>query len=49
MRWVRIEHNGEPVHGIIEGDNIALTSGNLFENPQKTGKTVPLAGATGRN
>jgi 2-keto-4-pentenoate hydratase/2-oxohepta-3-ene-1,7-dioic acid hydratase in catechol pathway len=45
MRWVRIEYNGEPVHGIIEGDNIALTSGNLFENPQKTGKTVPLAGA----
>ena len=45
MRWVRIEHNGEPVHGIIEGDQVALTSGNLYENPQKTGETVPLAGA----
>lgn len=45
MRWARIDHNGTPAYGIIEGDNIALTSGDLFDNPQKTGETVPLASA----
>ena len=45
MRWVRIEHQGKPVYGIVEGEQIALTSGDLFDNPQKTGETVPLEGA----
>jgi len=45
MRWARIDHNGTPVYGIIEGDTIALVGGDLFDSPRKTGESVALATA----
>ncbi|HLF80053.1 MAG TPA: fumarylacetoacetate hydrolase family protein [Dehalococcoidia bacterium] len=44
-RYVRYTAAGETSHGILEGDTIRQLSGDLFDNPQPTGKTVPLAGA----
>ena len=45
MRWARIDVDGEPRTGIIEGDLIALVNGSMFDGGARTGETVPLAEA----
>jgi 2-keto-4-pentenoate hydratase/2-oxohepta-3-ene-1,7-dioic acid hydratase in catechol pathway len=44
-RYVRYTAAGETSHGILEGETIRQISGDLFNSPQPTGKTVPLADA----
>lgn len=38
--WVRYEQSGQVGFGLMEGDDIAVYSGNMFENPTATGQTV---------
>lgn len=42
-RYVRYRHGSKIAYGILEGDRIRELAGNLFESPQPTGSTVPLA------
>jgi len=44
-RYVRYTAAGETSQGILEGETIRQLSGDLFDNPQPTGKTVALADA----
>jgi 2-keto-4-pentenoate hydratase/2-oxohepta-3-ene-1,7-dioic acid hydratase in catechol pathway len=49
MQWVRVDHNGQPVFGVLEGDTITLTSLSWADvlagqTPDHTG-TLPLADA----
>src|SRR5688500_6278039 len=44
-RYVRYSAGGETSYGILEGETIRQLSGDLFENLQPTGKTVPLGEA----
>jgi ketopantoate reductase/2-keto-4-pentenoate hydratase/2-oxohepta-3-ene-1,7-dioic acid hydratase in catechol pathway len=44
-KWVRFEHKGEVGFGALEGETIAVHSGDMFADPKPTGKTVPLAAA----
>lgn len=41
--WVRFEHGGRTAVGTLDGDKIAVHSGNLFAGPKPTGETVKLA------
>ena len=43
MRWAKIEWQGEESYGIVEGDQIALVDGGLFDAGQRTGQIAPLA------
>jgi 2-keto-4-pentenoate hydratase/2-oxohepta-3-ene-1,7-dioic acid hydratase in catechol pathway len=45
MRVARIEVDGAPVHGIVEGDVIHLVEGGLFDGGARTGKTVSVSDA----
>lgn len=45
IRYVRYEHGGRVAYGILEGDRIRELSGNLFEAPRPTGRSVALAEA----
>ena len=42
-KYVRYEHNGNVVYGVLEGETIHELRGNIFESPQRTGSTVPLS------
>lgn len=44
-RYVRYTDASGTFYGILEGETIHQLQGDLFESPQRTGKTVPLAGA----
>ena len=46
MRLARIEHDGNPVYAIVEGDELALIEGDPYGAHGTTGERVPLAGAT---
>lgn len=46
MRLARIEHDGNPVWAIIEGDELTLIDGDPFGAHSATGERVPLDGAT---
>lgn len=41
--WVRFEQGGKQGFGTLEGDAIAVYSGNMFDNPTATGETVKRA------
>ena len=41
--WIRFEHGAKPDFGTLEGDVIAVHSGNMFENPKPTGDKLKLA------
>ena len=41
--WVRYELKGAVGFGALDGDSIAVHSGDMFANPKPTGATVPLA------
>lgn len=45
MRFVRAEHQGKIFYGLVEGETIHALKGGLFDTPEKTGQTVPLADA----
>jgi ketopantoate reductase/2-keto-4-pentenoate hydratase/2-oxohepta-3-ene-1,7-dioic acid hydratase in catechol pathway len=40
--WIRFERNGKPDFGTLDGDTIAIHSGNMFNNPKPTGESVKL-------
>ncbi|MDA8108203.1 MAG: fumarylacetoacetate hydrolase family protein [Betaproteobacteria bacterium] len=42
-RWIRFAHGGRTAFGRLEGDAIAVHSGDLFADPKPTGESVPLA------
>lgn len=42
-QWVRYELKGEVGFGTLEGEMIAVHSGDMFANPKPTGAKVPLA------
>ena len=43
MRWAKYEHNGKASYGIVDGETIEEVNGIPWEDPQKTGHTVPLS------
>jgi 2-keto-4-pentenoate hydratase/2-oxohepta-3-ene-1,7-dioic acid hydratase in catechol pathway len=45
MRVARIEVDGNPVHGIVEGDQVHLVEGGLFDLGARTGRSIAVAGA----
>ncbi len=45
-KYVRYTAGGAPAYGILEGDVIRELSGDLFQSPRPTGKTVRLGAAT---
>jgi len=46
MQWARIVHRGRTLFGRVEGDVLAVCSGDMFAAAVPTGETVPLADAT---
>jgi len=45
MNWCRLELDGRPVFGIVEGREVALVDAPPYEKHARTGKRVPLASA----
>jgi len=43
MKWARFRHDGGERLGRLDGDALLLHSGTLFDHPQATGESVPLA------
>ena len=41
-KYVRYEHNGSVLYGVLEGETIHQLRGNIFESPERTGATVSL-------
>jgi hypothetical protein len=41
-KWIRFEQGGEAGFGTLEGDNIAVHSGDLFAGAAPSGRTVKL-------
>lgn len=41
MHFVRLQHAGAPVYGLLKGDDIHLLKGGLFDPPEEAGETVP--------
>jgi len=42
-KWVRFEQAGKQAFGTLDGDTIAVYSGNMFDNPTPTGDKVNLS------
>ena len=45
MKWCRVEVDGRPAFGIVEGDEIALVEGSPFEGYRAGERRLPLATA----
>jgi len=43
MRWIRFTAEGQTAYGILEGDRIAETAGNIFADWRRTGRMHDLA------
>ncbi len=43
MRWARFSQAGTTGFGTIDGENIAVFTGNMFDNPKPSGETVKHA------
>ncbi len=43
MKWLRFAHQGRVGLGQLVGDTVHLHTGQMFENPQPTGDTLPLS------
>jgi 2-keto-4-pentenoate hydratase/2-oxohepta-3-ene-1,7-dioic acid hydratase in catechol pathway len=41
--WIRYEANGRTGFGTLQGDRIAVFSGNMFDSPAPTGESVALS------
>lgn len=46
MKWARIFHRGHALFGQVEGETLAVFSGDMFAGATPTGEKVPLAEAT---
>jgi 2-keto-4-pentenoate hydratase/2-oxohepta-3-ene-1,7-dioic acid hydratase in catechol pathway len=44
MKWLRGRHAGRELFGRLDGSDVAIHSGDLFDSPSPTGERVPLAG-----
>lgn len=45
-QWLRFQHQGTLGLGQLQGDQIQVYSGDLFQNPRPTGQTLELADVT---
>src|SRR5882672_880046 len=45
MKWCRVEVDGAPVFGIVEGAEVALVDAPPYESHRRTGKKLPLGKA----
>lgn len=45
MAWCRIEQEGRPAYGLVEGGDIAVVDAAPWEEHRKTGRRVAMAGA----
>ena len=45
-QWLRFQHQGKSGLGQVQGDEIAVYSGDLFKQPTATGETLKLADVT---
>ena len=45
-QWLRFQHQGKTGLGQVQGDQIAIYSGDIFNNPQAAGETLKLADVT---
>jgi 2-keto-4-pentenoate hydratase/2-oxohepta-3-ene-1,7-dioic acid hydratase in catechol pathway len=45
-QWLRFQHQGKSGLGQVQGDQIAVFSGDLFNQVEATGQTIPLADVT---
>mgnify|MGYP000169668159 CR=1 FL=1 len=45
-QWLRFQHQGKHGLGQVQGDQIAVYEGDLFNNPKATGQTINLADVT---
>ncbi len=43
MQWMRFRHAGAVGFGLLNGDQVQVHSGNMFQTPQPTGAMLPLA------
>lgn len=41
--WLRFSHQGKTGFGTLEGEQIRVHSGDMFNNPQSTGETIALS------
>ena len=41
-QWVRCLHEGQAVHGLVQGDNMLLHDGSPWSSPQPTGQSLLL-------
>ena len=44
-KWCRVRTPDGPSFGMVEGETIALVSGTPFDQPVKSGTTIPLSSA----
>lgn len=45
-QWLRFQHQGKSGLGQVQGEQITVYSGDLFQDPQPTGETLKLADIT---
>ena len=45
-QWLRFQHQGKSGLGQMQGDQIAVYEGDLFNGPKATGETLKLADIT---
>ena len=45
-QWLRFQHLGKTSLGQVQGDQVAVFTGDLFNNPQATGETLKLSDVT---
>lgn len=45
-QWLRFQYQGKPGLGQMQGEQIAVYEGDLFQNPQATGETIKLTDVT---
>lgn len=43
MQWMRFTHRGQPALGLLQGGQVQLHQGELFDGPQPTGEVLALA------
>jgi 2-keto-4-pentenoate hydratase/2-oxohepta-3-ene-1,7-dioic acid hydratase in catechol pathway len=44
MKWLRGVHAGREVFGLLDGDEVVVHRGDLFDSPSPTGERMPVAG-----
>ena len=44
-KWIRFEQGGKTGFGTLEGDTIAVHTGDLFARAKPSGQTLKLSGA----